>query len=159
MAYLDTVKNTEPVSRTVEHAHLYDLVASDIANHVEHMATQLAEAMMEHGRAPFAAKLTRQEQEDIYYDKYADYVYNPDGTVNEGGRARLEKAFDADAVAEIYRIVIRRRRREHAAAGAPLYDYPQFADSPPTPLDAGSLAAPPPAPMPIQPLGGSVGVQ
>lgn len=132
-----------PGPASPDHQHVYDTVADDLASYIERMSDDLAQALQENGRAPFAARLSRAEQEQYYLDRYGDMIFHPDGTPNQDGREAFLKAFGPDAFAEMVRIKLRAMRRQ-AAVGEPL-DYPLYADQ----------AAPPgqtdlPAPPPIQ---------
>ena len=129
--------------------HPFDQVATDIASYIEHMSDQLAAMMREGGRSPFAAALSRQQQEQYYVDEYGPLVYHPDGSPNERGRDALEAAFGPDGFAEIVRVVLRHRRGEEAALGAPLMSYPLFADQG-TPLP-GYVPVPRPPLPPARP--------
>lgn len=125
MAYSGSASN--PGGAAGPKAHVYDLVSGDLASYIEQMSAALADGMMDNGHPPFSARLTRQQQEDFYYDKYADLIYTADNQPNEKGREALIDQFGPDAFAEIVRIVLRRRRRE-AAVQSPLLGYPDYAD-------------------------------
>lgn len=128
--------------------HSFEQVATDIAGYIDHMSDQLARAMMEGGKAPFSAALDRAQQEAYYVREYGPWVFHPDGTPNEEGRDKLEKIFGPDDWVAIVETVIRARRGQMAARGAPLLSYPLYADVPATPLPGFAPNPPPPPPPP-----------
>ena len=122
----------------VDKQHLFDQVAADLSEYVESMADMLADSMQEGGRAPFAAKLTHAQQEEYYVEKYAGDIYNPDGTPNEDGRAKLVQMFGPDGFASIARAVIASRALNPPVLG-PL-SYPVYG---PTAQEEDVMETPP----------------
>jgi hypothetical protein len=80
-----------------------DLVAEDLAEWIDTMANQLAEAMSLGGNAPFAAVLTEQQK----LDYYTAQLFNPDGTPNLQGRAAQMQRLGPEGFALVYKAVLK----------------------------------------------------
>ena len=132
-------------------SHVFDRVSGRLATYVEQMSQRLADALTDNGRAPFARKLTRAEQEKFYVDEYGKYVYTEDGMPNDEGRKALLDAFGPDAFAEIVRLVLRDRELDRRAVALPDenfdLDEPGVYEEPlPYPVDEEEIPAPPAGP-------------
>jgi hypothetical protein len=79
-----------------------DLVAEDLAQYIDDLSSQIAEAMSAGGTAPFAAQIT--EQEKLNY--YTAALFSPDGTPNMQGRAREMQRLGPEGFASVYKAVI-----------------------------------------------------
>ena len=80
----------------------YDLIASDLAQWLDDMSTQLAMAMSPQGVAPFAAPIS--DQQKLAY--YSSQLFNADGTPNEAGRNAELQRLGPIGVRTVYRAVI-----------------------------------------------------
>jgi hypothetical protein len=117
-------------------SNLLDVVAEDLAQWIEQIADQMAEAMMAGGQAPFAAPLSEQQKLDYYSVQF----FNPDGTPNMQGRAKEMQRLGPEGFAGVFKAVIK-AHPEFAVpappAGAPIP--PSLPGSPTPPITVGPL--------------------
>lgn len=89
--------------------HMYEVVASDLAEWLHRMPKVLAEAMKggPHHQGPFMHPATGQQKYEIYKAK----LFNPDGTPNLPGRKDLLSKMTPRQYAEVVHVVTRHMKR------------------------------------------------
>jgi len=91
--------------------HIYEAVATDIAEWLNTMPKLLAAAMRggPHKQGPFKHPATGQQKFDIYKGR----LFNDDGTPNVPGRQELLKKMTPQQYAQVVHIVTKQMRREN----------------------------------------------
>jgi hypothetical protein len=82
---------------------MFDLVAEEISEWIDHMSDEIAEAVAAGGKAPFSAQLTEAQKIDYYAAQY----FNPDGTPNVQGRAAQMARLGPEGFAQVYKAVVK----------------------------------------------------
>jgi hypothetical protein len=95
--------------------HIYEVVASDIAEWLNTMPKLLARAMRggPHKQGPFKHPATGKQKYDIYKGK----LFNDDGTPNMEGRKELLSKMNPQQYAQVVHIVTKEMRRDGGIAG------------------------------------------
>lgn len=78
-----------------------DQVAENLAFWLDDIGTQLAEALMAGGSAPFAAQITEAEKRAYYPAQ----LFNPDGSPNMQGRAHEMQRLGPEGFATMFKAV------------------------------------------------------
>jgi hypothetical protein len=83
--------------------HLFDELATDLAQWIEDTADALADAMSDGGQVPFAAVVPQAQKVEYFREQ----LYLPDGSLNQPGRADLLARYGPDGYAGIVRTVLK----------------------------------------------------
>lgn len=81
----------------------FDLIANDLASWIDATATQMAEALMAGGTAPFAAQIT--EDDKLRY--YTSRFFNPDSSPNLQDRAQEMQRLGPENFALVFKAVMK----------------------------------------------------
>jgi hypothetical protein len=101
--------------------HVYDQVASDLAQWLDDTSKQLADDMRDGGKAPFSANAT--EAEKLRY--YEQQLYNADGSSNDQGRSGLLNRLGTTNYAQLLMDVGKARNDRAALAAGTMPETPR----------------------------------